>query len=424
MGREHLISRKTARSSGTLKARMKRRAVLIAIVVIWASTMAQGRAVADLFELTNQGSLRGQLLNPEEVPRKKFVVRTVNGAVVTFDRTQVVKQHRESLRDLEYEAKAPTYPDTVEGQWKLAEWCRENKLTKARNAHLERVLHLNPDHQLARRALNYVQVDGGWKTREQIQKDRGLVQYKGEWKLPQEIEVLEKKKKDRLAERQWIVRLNDWRGDLQSDKAAEVTAKLRAIDDPYAIKAIAESLTEEPNQQVRIWLLESLSKIPAPDATTLLVGVALHDGTEEVRLSALDFLVEQKNPEVPAMFIAALRDNNVPVINRAAVALKRLNHPAAVGPLIDALVVVQKIDYVEGQPGGVGATFGKGPNGAGMGGLSVGQSVQTKYVTHQNPDVLDALIKLTGRNFEHEVTAWKSWFAQQKKPETLDGRRN
>lgn len=402
---------------------MKRRAELISIVAILAAALAHGRAAADHFHLSNQGTVRGQLLNPEEQPRKKFVVRTANGAVVTFDRTQVDKWHRESLRDIEYEKRMPTYPDTVEGQWSLAEWCRENKLTKARNTHLERVLQLNPDHQLARRALNYIQIDGSWKTRDQVQKDRGLVSYKGEWKLPQEIELLEKKKKDRLAERQWVARLNNLRGDLNTDKAADATAKLRSIDDPYAIKAIAESLTEEQNQQVRIWLLESLSKIPAPDATTLLVGVALHDGTEEVRLSALDFLVEQNKPEVPAMFIAALRDNNVPVINRAAVALRRLKHPAAIGPLIDALVVVQKTTFVEGQPGGIGATFGKGPNGTGGGGLSVGQSEQTRYETIRNPDVLDALIKLTGNNFEHDVTAWKSWFSQQKKPETLDGRR-
>ena len=62
-------------------------------------------------------------------------------------------------------------------------------------------------------------------------------------------------------------------------------------------------------------------------------------------------------------------------------------------------------------------------SGAGIGGLSVGQSEQTRYEMIRNPDVLEALIKLTGKNFEYDDTAWKAWFAQQKKPETLDGRR-
>ncbi|MBL9123167.1 MAG: HEAT repeat domain-containing protein [Planctomycetaceae bacterium] len=401
---------------------MNARAAAIAVVASQLALCAPA-VRADIFQLANQGTLRGQLLNPEETPRKKYVVRTSSGAVVTLDRAQVVKLHRETSRELEYEKRMPTHADTVDSQWELAEWCRENKLNAQRNRHLERILELDPNHVLARRALNYMQIDGGWKTREQVQKDRGFVRYNGEWKLPQEIELLEKQKKDKLAERQWFGRLNKLRDELHSEKAAEATAKLRAINDPYALKAIAEALQTEPNQQVRIWLLESLTKIPSPEATMLLVGVALHDGIEEVRLSALDFLVEQKNPEVPAMFIAALKDNNVQVINRAAHALKRLKHPAAIGPLIDALVSVQKIDIVEGQPGGIGATFGKGPGGTGGGGLSVGQSVRTEYRTIQNPEVLDALIKLTGNNFEHNVNAWKAWFAQQKKPETLDGRR-
>lgn len=402
---------------------MNRSRITLAIVAGAGLALASRTATADQFQLANAGTLRGQLLNPDEQPRKKYVVRTSSGAVVTLDRTQVVKVQPESARQLEYERRMPTYPDTAEGQWALAEWCRENRLNTDRQRHLTRVIELEPNHQLARRGLGYIEFNGGWKTPEQVQTDRGFVRYNGEWLLPQEVKLLEKQKKDRASERQWFSKLRKLRGALDSgDQAAEAAAKLRSIDDPYALKAIAEQLQEERNHQVRVWYLESLSKIRVPDATTLLVGVALHDGIEEVRLSALDFLVEQKNPEVPAMFIAALRDKNVAVINRAAIALRRLKSPAAIGPLIDSLVVIQKIDMVEGAPGGIGATFGKGPNSGG-GGLSVGQSVRTEYRPIQNPEVLDALIKLTGNNFEYNVVGWKSWFANQKKPETQDGRR-
>lgn len=392
------------------------------LVILLVALTAPLAARADVFQLANEGVLRGQLLNPDELPRKTYVIRTPNGAVVTLDRAQVAKVERETARDLEYEKRQPTYPDTVEGQWSLAEWCRENKLPAARERHLTRVVELDPDHKPARRALGYIEINGQWKTPEQVQADRGFVRHNGAWRLPQEVEVLERQRKERATERQWISTLKRWRSWLDTERSQEAIEKLRTINDPFAIKAIAEQLRDERNQQIRVWYLESLAKMNVPDAATLLVGVALHDADEEVRLSALDFLVDKQDPEVPALFITALREKNPAIINRAAVALARLKHPAAVGPLIDSLVVVQRIDIVEGQPGGIGATFGKGPNSGGSG-LSVGQSVRTEFREVRNPEVLDALIKITRHNFEFDVVAWRSWFATQKQPETLDGRR-
>jgi hypothetical protein len=395
----------------------------IAVIAGMLLALPAGWASADVFELANQGAVRGQLLNPNELPRAKYVVRTNSGAVITLDRKQVRNIDHETPVELEYEKLLPTYPDTVEGQWELAEWCRENKFNTVREKHLARVIQLAPDHELARRALGFIEFDGQWKTQDQVQEERGFVKYKGSWRLPQEIEVLERKSKDRSAEARWYKTLRQWRGWLGTERAAEAQAKLRSINDPYALKAITEQLQEERNQQIRLWYLESLSKIPAPDALTLLVGVALHDSIEEVRLTALDFIVDKKAPEVPAMFIAALKHRDPAIVNRAAIALGRIKHPAAIGPLIEALVTTRKYQIAQGSPGGVGATFSKGPNGTGGSGLSVGQSVQTVYEPVQNQEVLGSLIKLTGQNFDFNVVAWKSWFANQKKPETLDARR-
>lgn len=400
---------------------MSRRWITIAGILVLA--LGARNALADVFELVNEGSIRGQLLNPHEEPRTKYVVRTASGAVVALEQAQVHKTRRETPIELEYETLAPTYPDTADGQWELAEWCRENKLKIPRQKHLARVIQLDPDHKLARRALGFIEFDGQWKTRDQIQEERGFVKYKGSWLLPQEIEVIETRDKDRAAERRWFGILKQWRDELGTERGAEAQAKLRGINDPYAIKAIAEQLLTEKNQQIRQWYAESLSRIPAPDALTLLVGVALHDSVEEVRLTALDFIVEKRAPEVPAMFITALRNPDPVIVNRAAVALGKIKHPAAVGPLIEALVTTRTVQYVEGSSGGVGATFSKGPNGTGGGGLSVGQRVETVQIRDQNQDVLGALIQLTGQNFDFDVIAWKSWFANQKKPETLDARR-
>ena len=42
-----------------------------------------------------------------------------------------------------------------------------------------------------------------------------------------------------------------------------------------------------------------------------------------------------------------------------------------------------------------------------------------------NQSVLDALVALTGQNFNFDKQAWKYWYAAQKKPrDGLDARRN
>jgi hypothetical protein len=41
-----------------------------------------------------------------------------------------------------------------------------------------------------------------------------------------------------------------------------------------------------------------------------------------------------------------------------------------------------------------------------------------------NPGVRDALIKLTGTNYDFDLAAWKAWLASHKKDQSLDARRN
>jgi len=38
--------------------------------------------------------------------------------------------------------------------------------------------------------------------------------------------------------------------------------------------------------------------------------------------------------------------------------------------------------------------------------------------------VLDALTAITGQNFGFNQAAWRRWYAAQKKPETIDARRD
>ena len=139
--------------------------LLISVMWLWATGRA---ALAEVFVLHNGGRVAGQLLNPDEKPRKKFVIQTAAGGRITLDRSQVKQVLYTRPEELEYERIRPGYPDTLAGQWALAEWCREAKLTVQRKTHLERVIELDPNHVQARTALGYNQIGGKWTTPEQV----------------------------------------------------------------------------------------------------------------------------------------------------------------------------------------------------------------------------------------------------------------
>jgi hypothetical protein len=68
-------------------------------------------------------------------------------------------------------------------------------------------------------------------------------------------------------------------------------------------------------------------------------------------------------------------------------------------------------------------TFGNGPGG-GSGGMTMGGGSTIISKKFFNQPVLDALAAITGVNFTFDQPAWRRWYAAQKKPETIDPRRD
>ena len=121
---------------------MKRMLALSAGPIVLALALCSV-AEADVFVLANGGRVVGELLNPSQVPpRETYTIETPAGCRVTLSRSQVKERLRPRPAEIEYEKTRPRYPDTVEGQWALAEWCRENTLLSRRKIHLERIIEL------------------------------------------------------------------------------------------------------------------------------------------------------------------------------------------------------------------------------------------------------------------------------------------
>ncbi len=386
-----------------------------------------GVARCEVFILSHGGELVGELLNPQQSPRQSYQIKTAEGVVVTLAANQVKQVLRPKPEELEYQAIRSEYPDTAEGQWNLAEWCKEKKLTAYRRAHLERVIELDPDHEAAHKALGHVKIDGKWTTQREQLDSQGLRFYRGRVRTQQEIDILEEKQRTNAAEKEWAQKIDRLVIRLGSDQGEEARNALLAIRDPLAVKGLVAALKRSPSPAVRIILAQSLAGIGTHEAVMALAFSAIEDPVEEVRLSCLELLKKKKDPAVVEYFVGRLsvkKSNNVQ-INRAGVALKMMEAHSAIGPLIDSLITVHKIRNPNYNPNQMSNTFSTGPGGGGGIGMGMGSGPKYFVQSVRNPDVLDALVALTGQAaLGYDIPAWRAWLAAQKSPPATDLRRD
>ena len=379
-----------------------RRLILWAIVLLAA---AAGRARADIFWLEDGGQVRGELVNRDESPRKTYVVKTSSGGQVVLDAKSVKEVKRQWPLEVKYDQIRASYPDTVEGQWKLAEWCRENRLTAQRKVHLERILELDPDHAQARHGLGYTQVHGRWARPETLMTEKGYVKYEGKWVLPQEVEILEQQRKERLAQSDWNRKLKRWRAWLGTDKAEEATASFKSIDDPFAARPLAKLLNHEQNREVRMMYIEIIGRLNAAPGMDALVDTSLDDDDEEVRLACLDQVVLHQYKPATNRYVKALktqgqRDHQPGRVVPGARQRPRGGQPA------DRRAGHQPPDSTSrrGSRAAWGRPLAMGQGGS-FGGLSVGSSVEVINQRIENRNVLAALVDLTAASASTTTSA-------------------
>ena len=259
------------------------------------------------------------------------------------------------------------------------------------------------------------------KTHQQTMAAMGFVRHSGGWRTAQEIELIERAERAAAAQRDWNKRLERLRRDLaeprQTDRAME---EIRGITDPFAVPAIATALAQEPNVRVRTLLVEALSRIRSQDAFAALVIVSLDHPDPETRIAAVERLtVIGPQLAVPPLTAALASADNAQV-NRAAEALGRLGVPSVVAALVNSLETEHVVTTGTGKAeGATSVTFT--PSG---GGLSMGGGPKRTKVRARNDRVLEALVTLTGVNFEWDGAAWRAWLAnRQAPPADFDPRR-
>jgi hypothetical protein len=380
-------------------------------------------AVADEFILNTGGRIVGELLNPDESPRTKYVVKTDSGGVMTLSAAQVKEVHAKSEVERRYDAVLPKMPHTADGNWIIAEWCKKIGLTKKRALHLEQVLKYDPDHVDARHALGYSRVGGKWMKAREFRERQGYVLYKGSWRLKQDVEVDQRDRRTDLAQKEWTRKVRMWRswlGSRTARRVEEARAEFRDLDNPLAAKGIGELLEDEEYYELKRLFIDVLERLGSSGDGSL-AECAMKDKDRRIRELCWDVLADRPTPSarIVSELMKGLKSKDNHIVNMSAIGLGKLQDPESILPLIDALVTEHKFK-TGGSGGNISPTFGSSSDGSSTGGLSAG--ARPRYVTRQleNREVLTALVAITeGANFQFNQDAWKRWYAEAQTPPDL-----
>ncbi|MDR0870979.1 MAG: hypothetical protein LBN39_09320 [Planctomycetaceae bacterium] len=369
---------------------------------------------ADVYLLKDGGKIEGELLNPNEVPRKTYRIKTADGAEITIPAVQI-DRHRKSEREAlrEYNAFAPFEENTIENHLRIADWCSKNQLPDLSKQHLKQILELDRDNKDARRMLGYVkQEDGSWTTTDDIRSSRGLLKHEGRWKTQQQIDVESKFARQKKKELEWEKRI----GTMSKND-------LSAITDPAAAVPLWKALTNASNPDGRILLIRALGNITTPAALHSVARWALNPKeNEEVRQTCYEVIL--KYPEakqaIIGFYATYLNPNTDPAtLNLAARGIAELDGKSAVPQLIDVLITY----YTKQTTVGSDTPSVVQGNSGGLG-MSAGTKTVKQTFTSQNRDVLNALIRLTGNNFQFNQDTWRNWLIQSQKTASFNARRS
>lgn len=387
---------------------------------------------AEVVVLRSGGRVEGTVANPGRARTDPVAITAAHGLRLILNPGQVARIVVKTDVQKQYEAALPKVPNTVEGQWEMAQWCAEAGLDDERKTHLAAILRLDPDHAEARRILGYSKFGEEWMKPDEWMRSRGYVQFGGEWCLPHEIEMFKQAREWELATKRWRKDIKTWIGWIADNgrKSQAGWENLQQIRDEAAAPALLEALSNASlPRRLRLECLERLTRMPARHSTSTLIKLAMKDKDEEISDKCLDELKRQRSTVALQAFVKDLKSKDNKVVRRAAYCLGVLGDVEATVPLIDALVTPHKYAItVGGAPGQIGAGFGgptDGSGGGGGGSFNFGSpKPQIKTFQIKNDETLAALTSLhPGVNFHYDEKQWKAWAIETRTTPDMDLRR-
>jgi hypothetical protein len=354
------------------------------------------------------GQISGERLNRQDTYARDYIILTDAGVQLTIPAADVVARSREPAKRKEYERLAPLVANTIDSQWNLAQWCAEQQLTEERRAHLENILKLDANHAAARHALGYVQIRNQWQTSAEFHAQEGYQRLNGKWRVAQDATLNSEQVAQEALLREWLLKLKRWRADLNGEKAQAALQQFESLDDPAALPAVQWLMHEERNARLYPMYFNILLRMDAPAAQEHLLVCTLSASNRGLFLEGVERVVKLPSHRLQRPLLEGLRSADNETINRAAYLLGKTQNASFAAPLIEALVTKHRM--ATGNNSSQTTTSFSGDGGIGMsrGGPSIVE------IPVQNRDVLEALVALTGQNFQYDQRAWRYWYDIEK----------
>lgn len=261
-------------------------------------------AAADVVHLKDGTELAGETTDGLLEVR----VETPAGAV-TVPWSRIDRIDRGSYVRSLFEKRAATLAaDDAEGHFLLALWCRRQGLAEPMRTELERVLAIRPDHAGARAALGYEKVEEKWVAGDELLGAKGFVRRDGRWILEEEARIAE------LA-----------------------AARNRKLSEPETKAEELVANAADANPRVAKFARKALDSLEWPEVRIPLYR-ALADRDPAVRRTAAELLPAYRSAEsVRPLLRSALLDTDETVRTAAVAALKTLDEPGTLFPMVRAL---------------------------------------------------------------------------------------
>jgi hypothetical protein len=339
--------------------------------------------------------------------------------------------------DREYTDRLLAMDDTAEAHAALARWCEGVGLAEKAEQHWKEAVFCDPDHAAARAALGHVRRGQEW-----VKADESPG-------LPAATDTTEP------ADPTFAQRQRDLAAHIRSihleqlgaidpatwQKGADAMLLLR---DPAAARPVHEVLSSG-NEKTRLLMCEVLGQLPGRDAARRLVQVLLKDSSRAVYDAAVAALEMRSDDHAVQPLLNAL-DGSEETLQRSAHALGELRTEPAVPKLIARLATREpRVKTYQARRrssgGGAGAYFFSGTihtyiadvepvvaEGAvgwdpTVGAVASGSMIdvdnvavtvrRTVFVMIRQPEVRQALRKITGQDFEFDEAAWRRWYRLQ-----------
>lgn len=352
--------------------------------------------------------------------RKYILFDTADGGRLKLDLARMVyrgKVKETDEIDEQYNQHIATLADEPDAHWELYRWCEDQPSGKVRFSdqmqfHLERIMHLDPNDDQAKRELgyHYIREQDRWVPEDRYHQSLGYERKGTSWAPVLQRVVDQRHEKYGSIEgskkgdfRVWLKAVKKPNPDV-----AALRAELFRICDATSIPFIYQTAVKERNPKIRSLYLEAIGRIPTDVALKALCQRAVEDDSVGIREQALVLLSQDHYNAGSAVAVLSfyLASESNAYVQRAAFGIGELGNEQATLALVNALVT-KHIVKAGAQGGRINPAFG---GDGSVNGLSMGGDTKPVIRSFQNQAVVNALQKITGEDFGFNGPAWTNWY--------------